>query len=136
MAIEFRPDDLPADVFEQVRGAGGARWQDLDEDTRRRGVGKLRLTGVYDDRQEPRFMLRTRIPGGVMTADQVETVAGVARELAVKPPGEEGPDRFVEITTRQDLQISYGEHLETYAETDRAPVTPPGHRSHHYEVSC
>ncbi len=34
------------------------------------------------------------------------------------------------------LWISYEEHLEDYLETDRAPVTPPPHRSHHYEVAC
>lgn len=34
------------------------------------------------------------------------------------------------------LWISYSEHLAAYADTDRAPVAPPEHRSHHYEVSC
>jgi coenzyme F420 hydrogenase subunit beta len=32
--------------------------------------------------------------------------------------------------------ISYAEHLEAFAGTGRAPVAPPAHRSHHYEVSC
>jgi coenzyme F420 hydrogenase subunit beta len=34
------------------------------------------------------------------------------------------------------LWTRYEEHLEAYAGTDRAPVHPPSHRSHHYEVSC
>ncbi len=34
------------------------------------------------------------------------------------------------------LWISYAEHLRAYGGTDRAPVPPPPHRSHHYEVSC
>ncbi len=34
------------------------------------------------------------------------------------------------------LLVSYREHLAAYAGSDRAPVTPPGHRSHHYQVSC
>jgi coenzyme F420 hydrogenase subunit beta len=34
------------------------------------------------------------------------------------------------------LWISYAEHLLNYSDTDRAPSTPPGFRSHHYTVSC
>jgi coenzyme F420 hydrogenase subunit beta len=34
------------------------------------------------------------------------------------------------------LLITYGEHLAAYNGTDRAPVKPPGHRSHHYRISC
>ncbi len=107
--ITFRPDDLPNDVFGQIRAAGGTRWHELDEETRKRGVGKLRLAGVYDDRQEPHFMLRTRIPGGVLSADQLEAIAGVVRDFAVKPAGEDAdtPERFGEITTRQDVQIHW-----------------------------
>jgi coenzyme F420 hydrogenase subunit beta len=41
-----------------------------------------------------------------------------------------------EFDPKGPLWISYGEHLEAYAPTDRAPVAPPVHRSHHYEVSC
>lgn len=32
--------------------------------------------------------------------------------------------------------ISYEEHLDAYEGTERAPVAPPRHRSHHYRVSC
>ena len=65
------------------------------------------LAGVYDDRQEPHFMIRTRIPGGELSADQMEAIAGVVRDFAVKPEGEDGPERFGEITTRQDVQIHW-----------------------------
>ena len=34
------------------------------------------------------------------------------------------------------IHITYSEHLAAYACTDRAPVTPPGYRSHHYLISC
>jgi coenzyme F420 hydrogenase subunit beta len=34
------------------------------------------------------------------------------------------------------LLVTYSEHLAAYNDTDRAPVTPPGHRSHHYLISC
>lgn len=126
MTITFEPEHGPAEVFAQIRSSGGVRWEDLDEETQRRGVAKLRLAGVYDDRQEGHFMLRTRIPGGVVTAPQLETVAGVVRDFAVKPPGEEGPERFAEITTRQDLQIHWlrFENLpEIWARYERVGLT-------------
>ncbi len=34
------------------------------------------------------------------------------------------------------LWIPYSEHLRAYAGSDRAPVAPPAHRSHHYRISC
>jgi coenzyme F420 hydrogenase subunit beta len=37
---------------------------------------------------------------------------------------------------RGGVLITYSEHLAAYSGTDRAPVTPPGHRSYHYKVSC
>lgn len=34
------------------------------------------------------------------------------------------------------LWVSYSEHLAVYDSTDRAPVSPPPHRSQNYEISC
>lgn len=34
------------------------------------------------------------------------------------------------------LWVGYPEHLAAYQGTERAPSSPPAHRSHHYEVSC
>lgn len=34
------------------------------------------------------------------------------------------------------LWVGYREHLEAYAGSDRAPLAPPPHRSHHYQLSC
>ncbi|MFV2063947.1 MAG: nitrite/sulfite reductase [Chloroflexota bacterium] len=100
------PDD-PADVIARIREVGPTRWEDVDPVIRSLGVAKLRLAGVYDDRQDGHFMLRTRIPGGRLEADQAEVIAGVARDFAVRPQDEEGPDRFLEITTRQDIQLHW-----------------------------
>jgi len=100
----FAADQAPTEVVSAI-GAAGSRWEDLDEADRRLGVSKLRLAGVYDDRQEGRFMLRTRIPGGRTNADQLEAVAGVVRDFAARPEGEEGPDRFAEITVQYDSGI-------------------------------
>lgn len=34
------------------------------------------------------------------------------------------------------LWVSYSEHLRAYAGSERAPVAPPSHRSHHYRIAC
>ncbi len=34
------------------------------------------------------------------------------------------------------LWVSYSEHLRAYSGSDRGPVAPPLHRSHHYQISC
>lgn len=106
-ALAFRPADTPSQVLDRVRArvAAGRPAPVADDDPL--AVAKLRLAGVYDDRQPGFFMLRTRLPGGRLSADQAEAVAEVARRFAVRPPGEEGPDRFCEITTRQDLQLHW-----------------------------
>lgn len=103
----FRGPDGPDEVVARIRAAGPRRWQDLPPSSRSLGVAKLRLAGVYDDRQEGYFMLRTRIPGGRLSADQADVIAGVVRDLAVRPADGEGPEGVVEITTRQDLQLHW-----------------------------
>jgi ferredoxin-nitrite reductase len=103
----FNVAQTPAEVVQAIEAHGPCRWTDLAEADRALGISKLRLAGVYDDRQDGYFMLRTRIPGGRITASQLDVVAGVARDFAHRPPDEEGPDRFVEITTRQGLQIHW-----------------------------
>jgi ferredoxin-nitrite reductase len=103
----FGTEQSPAEVVRAIRARGPLRWEDLGEEDRGLGASKLRLAGVYDDRHDGYFMLRTRIPGGRIDADGLAAVAGVVRDFARRPEGGEGPDQFVEITTRQDLQIHW-----------------------------
>ncbi len=103
----FHPADGPAEVIGRIRRAGEVPWEQLTPGDRAAGVGKLRLAGVYDDRQAGFFMVRIRIPGGRLRAAQAETIAGLARDLSVRPPRHDGPERFVEITTRQDIQLHW-----------------------------
>ena len=65
--------------------------------------------GVYDDRQRDRFMLRIRIPGGQINADQLDAVAGIIRDFGNGWEDAVEPDRFGEITTRQDIQVHWVE---------------------------
>jgi len=103
----FDLEDTPSQVVGRIRDAAPGAWEELDPETAELGIRKLRLAGVYDDRQEAAFMLRTRIPGGVLTADQADVIGGVTSDFAVRPEGDADPDRFVEITTRQDLQLHW-----------------------------
>ncbi len=70
---------------------------------------RLKWVGLYPQRQGgDAFMLRVKVPGGVMTADQ-------AREIGIAADAYgEGPDdsllfgnRYADITTRQDIQIHW-----------------------------
>jgi ferredoxin-nitrite reductase len=82
-------------------------WAEIEEREGTLAVGRMRLMGVYDDRQRNRFMLRTRIPGGRVSAEQLECVAGVIRDFGNGWEQHTEPDRFGEITTRQDIQIHW-----------------------------
>ncbi len=107
MDAVFLPTDTPADVLGRVRARAELGGGPPDAETEPLVVGKLRLAGVYDDRQQGFFMLRTRIPGGRLGVDQAEAVARVAQEFSVRPADEEAPERFLEITTRQDFQLHW-----------------------------
>ena len=58
-----------------------------------------RLTrGVYGQRQDDVFMLRIKMPGGIVMPDQLQRVADVI-DLA--------PDRLGHVTTRENIQIHH-----------------------------
>jgi ferredoxin-nitrite reductase len=104
----FSPEDTPCQVLERVRELAPLGWEEV---VRREGalaVAKLRLVGAYDDRQDGFFMLRLRLPGGRLTWEQAVVIGEIARQYAGKPsPSWEGPDRFIELTTRQDIQLHW-----------------------------
>lgn len=104
----FHESQTPTEVIGAICERGPQRWDDLNEaDRSALGVGKLRLAGVYGDRFDGTFMLRTRIAGGRLSARQLFAVASIVQDFAVGYQDVEAPDRFAEITTRQDLQIHW-----------------------------
>lgn len=104
----FNEAQTPTEVVNAVCAAGPRRWGELHEsDQGPVGVGKLRLAGLYDDRFEGTFMLRTRIPGGRLSAAQLSTIATVVRDFSIRPEGSTDPHQFAELTTRQDVQIHW-----------------------------
>lgn len=60
---------------------------------------QYRLTrGVYGQRQDNVFMLRIKMPGGIVTPDQLIATAEVT---------ENAPDKLAHVTTRENIQIHY-----------------------------
>ncbi len=104
----FEAGDTPRDVIERVRQHAPDGWERVWQDAGSLAVGKLRLAGVYDDRQDGYFMLRIRIPAGRLTWQQTQAIGQIAADYARKPdPDSEGPDAFLELTTRQDVQLHW-----------------------------
>ena len=70
---------------------------------------RLKWVGMYPQRQGgDAFMLRIKVPGGVMTAAQVREV-GVAAEAFAEGP-DDSPvfgNRYADLTTRQDIQLHW-----------------------------
>ncbi len=104
----FKADQSPTEVMGAICARGPVAWNELHPDDRGPlGVGKLRLVGIYDDNFDGTFMLRTRIPGGRLTAGQLRAIAGVVSDFSLRSPGADAPERFAEITTRQNFQIHW-----------------------------
>ncbi|MBI4338797.1 MAG: nitrite/sulfite reductase [Chloroflexi bacterium] len=126
MAI-FQPRDGPREVKEKVAQLSAQGQADLLLADGEPAIGKLRLAGLYDDRQEGYFMMRVRIPGGRLSWRQADVIGQVAQEFARRPDSEhQAPERFLELTTRQDVQVHWM-RLEYMAEVwrrfDQAGIT-------------
>jgi ferredoxin-nitrite reductase len=64
---------------------------------------KLHVLGLYSQKHKGYFMLRTRIPGGFLTAEQAKVIGEIAAEYARGPDGV----AFVDLTTRQQVQMHW-----------------------------
>ena len=112
-AERFKKDDAGLNVRDRIVGRyasqgfdsidptdlrGRFRWWGLYTQ-RRPGIAGGR-TGALDDAEieDAYFMMRVRIPGGQLSADQLRTVAGIAKEY--------GRD-LADITDRQNVQFHW-----------------------------
>jgi ferredoxin-nitrite reductase len=70
---------------------------------------RLKWVGMYPQRQGgDAFMMRIKVPGGVLTAPQVRAI-GVAAEAFAEGP-DDSPvfgNRYADLTTRQDVQLHW-----------------------------
>ncbi|WP_436346543.1 nitrite/sulfite reductase [Natronorubrum sp. FCH18a] len=94
---DYAEDELSFEEIEER--AGGGEWE------------RLKWAGMYAQKQEGYFMIRTKVPGGKLTPEQAEVIGEVTDDLAVAPEeygGEEQNelwgDAYLDITTRQDIQ--------------------------------
>ncbi len=113
----WKQEKHPLDVIEDVKeyAEGGLSFDEIEE---RAGDGeweRLKWAGLYSHGvQRGYFMLRTKVPGGRLTPEQAEVIGEVADEYATAPEaygGEEQNeiwgDAFLDITTRQDIQMHW-----------------------------
>jgi sulfite reductase beta subunit-like hemoprotein len=95
-AVEAEFDATVREDIEKFRvAANGYIAGELTDDEFR--AQRLRR-GVYSQRQPGVHMIRTKVPGGILTADQMDNLADVADEFA------EGKGH---LTTRQNMQYHF-----------------------------
>jgi ferredoxin-nitrite reductase len=72
-------------------------------------VERLKWVGLYPQRQGgDAFMLRIKVPGGRLRADQAKVIGEIADTFARGPaPNPVFGDAYLDITTRQDIQLHW-----------------------------
>ncbi len=72
-------------------------------------VERLKWVGIYPQKQGgDAFMLRIKVPGGVLTPAQVEVIGKIASDFARGPiPNPHFGNNFLDLTTRQDVQMHW-----------------------------
>ncbi len=134
---EWKLEKHPLDVIEDLKQYADDSL-DFEEIEERAGHGeweRLKWAGMYTQKQEGYFMVRTKVPGGYLTPEQAETIGEVASDLAQAPEehggSEQNPmfgDAYLDITTRQDIQMHWidveqtTEMWERYDEVDLTTV--------------
>lgn len=104
----------PVQLYEDVREVAPGGFETLAEELGEDVFSRLHLVGLYTQKQDDHFMLRTKIPGGRLTAEQARTLGEVAEEFARAPPEHGGAtqnpvfgDGFLDVTTRQGVQLHW-----------------------------
>ncbi len=72
-------------------------------------IERLKWVGLYPQRQGgDAFMLRIKVPGGQLRADQLRAIGVVADAFAEGPEDSEVfGNRYADLTTRQDIQLHW-----------------------------
>jgi ferredoxin-nitrite reductase len=72
-------------------------------------VERLKWVGIYPQKQGgDAYMMRVKIPGGVLTPAQTEVIGRIASEFAHGPiPNPHFGNNFLDLTTRQDVQMHW-----------------------------
>jgi ferredoxin-nitrite reductase len=72
-------------------------------------VERLKWVGIYPQKQGgDAFMIRIKIPGGVLTPEQTRVIGKIAADFACGPiPNPHFGNNFLDLTTRQDVQMHW-----------------------------
>ena len=72
-------------------------------------VERLKWVGIYPQKQGgDAFMMRIKVPGGVLTPEQTRVVGKIAADFACGPiPNPHFGNNFLDLTTRQDVQMHW-----------------------------
>jgi len=72
-------------------------------------VERLKWVGIYPQKQGgDAFMMRIKIPGGVLTPEQTKVIGKLAADFARGPiPNPHFGNNFLDLTTRQDVQMHW-----------------------------
>jgi ferredoxin-nitrite reductase len=104
LKLQRHPFEVAQAVIERYAVQGVAALASVPGEMER-----LKWVGLYPQRQGgDAFMMRIKVPGGVMSAAQIREIGVVAEAYA------EGPDdspvfgnRYADLTTRQDIQLHW-----------------------------
>ncbi|CAA9460253.1 MAG: Ferredoxin--nitrite reductase [uncultured Rubrobacteraceae bacterium] len=72
-------------------------------------VERLKWVGIYPQKQGgDAFMMRIKVPGGVLTPEQARVIGQIAVDFANGPiPNPHFGNNFLDLTTRQDIQMHW-----------------------------
>nr|WP_207890542.1 ferredoxin--nitrite reductase [Rubrobacter taiwanensis] len=102
--LERHPLEVKRAVIERYSKEGPQSIAGVDGELER-----LKWVGIYPQKQGgDAFMMRFKIPGGVLAAEQARAIGEIAAEFAEGP--EENPvfgNNYLDITTRQDIQVHW-----------------------------
>jgi ferredoxin-nitrite reductase len=92
---EYKQEKDGLDIVHDLPRYAAEGWEAITDGDKER----LKWAGVFFRRQTPgRFMMRLRIPNGIMTATQLRTIGDISSRYG---------KGFVDITTRQQIQLRW-----------------------------
>lgn len=104
LKLERHPFEVRQAIIDRYSKEGAEAIESVDGEMER-----LKWVGLYPQRQGgDAFMLRIKVPGGRLSADQVRVIGEIADEHARGPePNPVFGNAFLDITTRQCIQLHW-----------------------------
>jgi ferredoxin-nitrite reductase len=104
---KFKLERHPLEVREAILESYSKDLSAMDEVPGE--VERLKWVGIYPQKQGgDAFMIRIKIPGGVLSAEQARTIGRIAIDFARGPePNPHFGNNFLDLTTRQDIQMHW-----------------------------